>query len=334
MTLKRFLAVLGARNREFLRDKSALAWNIIFPVLIVMGFAFAFHTDDNELFKVAVKEIQAQPATAEAFLATEHVSFINIENLDQTIGKVERHQYDMLIDIGTKQYWINETSAKGYMLERLLNSLSPGFSKQLVSGEAVRYVDWLIPGILGMNVMFSSLFGIGYVIVRYRKNGVLKRLKATPLSAFEFLSAQVFSRLWLILLFTILVYIGTDFFIGFRMLGSYATLLLILTLGTLSLISLSLIIAARMASEETANGLLNLVSWPMMLLSGVWFSLEGSPELVRQAAQLLPLTHIIDAARAVMIDGSGLVEISHHLFILGGMTAVFMTIGAYLFRWE
>jgi len=162
----------------------------------------------------------------------------------------------------------------------------------------------------------------------------LKRLKATPLTPFEFLSAQVASRLWMITLVTALVYAGTDLMVGFRMNGSYITLLLVLLVGTLSMISLGLIVAARFANEEAANGLLNLISWPMMLLSGVWFSLEGSPAIVQHFALLLPLTHITAAARAVMIDGAGIVEIGMHLLVLMLMAVIFMTIGARSFRWE
>ena len=195
-------------------------------------------------------------------------------------------------------------------------------------------MDWLIPGVLGMNIMFSSLFGVGYVIVRYRKNGVLKRLKATPLTALEFLSAQVMSRLWLIVTVTSLVYAGTNLLVGFRMYGSYLSLLLVLVIGTFSMICLSLIIAARLSNEETANGLLNMISWPMMMLSGVWFSLEGSPEIIQQSAQIFPLTHMIEAARAIMIDGAGLVDIFPHLLIMLAMSIVFMAIGARSFRWE
>ncbi|MCB1903071.1 MAG: ABC transporter permease [Gammaproteobacteria bacterium] len=331
MNLRRFTATLAARNREFLRDRMALSWNILLPVLIVMGFAFAFTSDNQDLFKVGVK---GEPAGALAFLAVEHISFIPIDDLADAIPKVERHQLDMLLDLERQRYWINRTSANGYILERLLTATGGSLSKQTVSGKEIRYVDWLIPGVLGMNVMFSSLFGVGYVIVRYRKNGVLKRLKATPLTPFEFLSAQVVSRLWLIVMVTSLVYAGTNLFVGFRMHGSYLTLLLVLTLGTLSMISLGLIIAARMANEEAANGLLNMLSWPMMLLSGVWFSLEGSPAVVQQLAQLLPLTHLTAAARAVMIDGAGLWEIRWHLAVLAVMTGIFMALGARSFRWE
>lgn len=336
MGLRRFLAILTARNREFLRDRSAMAWNTVFPVLIVMSFAFAFTIDDGDLFKVGVLAANEQDSDSQAgsFLTIEHIHFFPVDELVSAITKVERHQIDMLLDLKQRRYWINSQSANGYILEQLLLGTDENITKQMVSGDEIRYVDWLIPGVLGMNVMFSSLFGVGYVIVRYRKNGVLKRLKATPLSAFEFLSAQIVSRLWLIVLLTALVFTGTNLLVGFRMYGSYLTLFVVLTLGTLSMISLGLIIAARMKSEEAANGLLNLISWPMMLMSGVWFSLEGSPAIVTKTAQLLPLTHAVGAARAVMIDGAGLQDISYNLGVLSLMTALFMLIGAHSFRWE
>ncbi|MEE9357927.1 ABC transporter permease [Candidatus Vondammii sp. HM_W22] len=331
---RRFFAVFSARNHEFMRDRVAVSWNIVLPVMIVMGFAFAFTSDSMDLFKVGIHGDPGQAAETNHFLQTEHIQFIPVDKLDTAVTKVERHQLDMLLDLDSMRYWINSSSANGYIVERLLEGSSSALEKQTVTGDEVRYVDWLIPGVLGMNIMFSSLFGVGYVIVRYRKNGVLKRLKATPLTAFEFLSAQVLSRLWLIVLVTVLVYAGTNLLIGFRMYGSYTTLLLVLTLGTLSMISLGLIVAARLASEEAANGLLNMMSWPMMLLSGVWFSLEGSNPLVQQFANALPLTHVIEAARAVMIDGAAITDIWHHLVILVGMTALFTTIGASSFKWE
>ncbi len=340
MSYQRFIAVLAARNREFLRDRTAISWSILMPVLIVMGFAFAFTTDRVDLFKVGIHqgEEQTTPEVAR-FLTTRHIQFILINDLKDAVIKVERHQLDMLLDPVQQHYWINDSSANGYILEQLLNlKTSVGrknyLTKQTVSGKEIRYVDWLIPGVLGMNIMFSSLFGVGYVIVRYRKNGVLKRLRATPLTTFEFLSAQMASRLWLIVLVTIMVYLGTNLFINFHMSGSYPTLFLVLLLGTLSMISMSLIVAARMSNQEGANGVLNLISWPMMMLSGVWFSLEGSPVLVQKLALLLPLTHITDAARAVMIDGAGLMDIAGNLIALLLMTLIFLLIGAYSFRWE
>ncbi|MCU7853094.1 MAG: ABC transporter permease [Candidatus Thiodiazotropha sp. (ex Monitilora ramsayi)] len=332
MSLRRFLAALQARNLEFLRDRTALGWNFIMPVLIVMGFAFAFSTGQQDLYKVALFGQAETDTPLVTFLETRYIDFIPVDDLNDAIDKVDRHQLDLLLDQEEQRYWVNSTSPKGYLLEQILSSY--GLSRETVSGSEIRYVDWLIPGVLGMNIMFSALFGVGYVIVRYRKNGVLKRLRATPLSAFEFLSAQITSRMLMIVVVTILVYAGTNLVVDFRMTGSYWLLLLILILGALSMISVGLLIAARITSEEAANGLLNLLSWPMMLLSGVWFSLEGSHPLVQNLALALPLTHMIDAARAVMIEGAGLADVGGQLIALSLFSVIFVTIGSKTFRWE
>lgn len=335
MILKRFFAVLGARNKEFLRDTSALGWNILFPVLIVAGFAFAFSGEGRDLFKVAVYQDAGVAPPESAFLATKFIQFIPVTNLERAKQKLEHHQFDMLLDRVGRAYWVNVSSPNGYVLERILQGTSPGeFSKQKVETRPIRYVDWLLPGVLAMNMMFSALFGVGYVIVRYRKNGVLKRFRATPLSAFEFLAAQVISRLWIIMAITVVVYIGTDMFIDFTMNGSYLNLLLVFTLGAICLISLALLVASRIASEEFAGGVLNMLSWPMMFLSGVWFSMEGLHPLLQKFALLLPLTHVIDASRAIMIDGAGLADVSGNIITLVGMTVLFLGIGARFFRWE
>ena len=346
MSLKRFYAVLMARNNEFLRDRSALAWNILFPALIVAGFAFAFSGTPLDQFKVGVFAAHTEQRLAElkqqqGFFQTRYIQFVPVAELGPTIAKVERHQLDMLFDLDNHRYWINQDSPKGYILERLLrgeasadDATAGGFHRQTVSGREIRYVDWLMPGVLAMNMMFSALFGVGYVIVRYRKSGVLKRLQATPLTAFEFLSAQIVSRLWLIMAISIAVYVGCDLFIDFSMQGSYWNLLLVFALGAVSMISLGLLIAARIASEELAGGILNLISWPMMFLSGVWFSLEGTNVWVQKLALIFPLTHVIDAARAIMIDGAGLAGIGTQLVVLCLMSAVFMLWGSLQFRWE
>ncbi len=332
MSFRRFLAALQARNLEFLRDRTALGWNFIMPVLIVMGFAFMFSTGQEELYKVALYGQVPADSKLQQFLATRYLEFIPVDDLPRAIDKVDRHQLDLLLDAQGARYWVNSTSPKGYLLEQIL--IPYPLQREAVSGREIRYVDWLIPGVLGMNIMFSALFGVGYVIVRYRKNGVLKRLRATPLSAFEFLSAQIVSRMLMIVTVTTLVYVGTNLVVDFRMAGSYWLLLLILILGALSMISVGLLIAARITSEEAANGLLNLLSWPMMLLSGVWFSLEGSHPLVQNLSYVLPLTHMIDAARAVMIEGAGIAEVADQLVILALFSVVFVAIGSKTFRWE
>lgn len=321
------------------------------PILLVLGLALVFGNDDQELYKVGVIGNPADHAPVEQPLSAKHsnplfdakyIDFVDypIAEQDVAINKVAGHRLDLLIDVtqSPPRYWVNNDSPKGYAVEKIMlqvaGEANVSMRREAIAGEPLRYVDWLIPGVLGMNIMFSCLFGVGYVIVRYRKSGFLKRLHATPLTALEFLSAQVLSRLTLIVAATVLVYVATDLLLDFRMTGSYVALLVLLLVGSASMVSLGLLVAARVTSEELAGGLLNLFSWPMMVLSGVWFSLEGAPQWVVAIAEALPLTHLIDAARTIMLDGGGLADIGFELLILTAMTIVFMALGAMLFRWR
>jgi ABC-type multidrug transport system permease subunit len=338
--LHRIFAIFSARNREFLRDRGTLAWNLVLPVALMFGLSFAFSGDGRDQYTVAVLQPSSDIDTAQhPFLDTRFVEFVAISDESDALRKVERHQIDLLVQFeGDHRYWINTDSPKGYFAERLLlqadSTIAGKMEKAEITGDAIRYVDWVLPGILGMNMMFSCLFGVGYVVVRYRKNGFLKRLRATPLRAIEFIIAQIASRLTLVLTISIFIYTGTHLLLDTRMEGSYLALLLVAALGAISLVSLGLMISSRVTSEELAGGLLNMINWPMMLLSGVWFSLEAAGPAVQNLAKIFPLTHILDAARAVMLDGAGIVDIAPNLVVLILMSAVFLGVGASFFRWN
>ena len=332
--IRRLLSVLHARNLEFLRDRSTLLFTLVLPVSLVIGMGFVFGGPQRPLFKVGVLTAQLDRA-AHPFLTERYVEFLPLPDEAAALGKLTHQQIDLLVDLKPPvRYWVNTDAPKGYITEKLLLAALPQAQRQDVRGAALRYVDWLFPGILGMNMMFSCLFGVGYVVLRYRKSGFLKRLHATPLTAFEFLSAQVLSRLILILFVTSILYLGIGAVIGFHSAGNGALLALLAVLGALSMIALGLTIAARFSSEELVGGLLNVLTWPMMLLSGIWFSLEGSPRWVQWVAHIFPLTHMLDAARAVMLDGAGLTQIAPNLLFLAAMTLAFLAFGAWSFRWR
>lgn len=331
--INRILAIFKARNTEFVRDRSALAWSFMLPMFLLVGFSFMFSSDGKPLYKVGILTDANNSIIESDFKNLKHFSWVEYHNKENAVLKVDQHKIDLLVDFSTKQYWINNTSANGYIVEKLLLSIHPKFLASTTDGRAVRYIDWVMPGILGMNMMFSCLFGVGYVIVRYRKNGVLKRFQATPLSAFEFLSAQVLSRLTIVMTVTSILFIGSNLLLDFYVLGSWFDLFIIALLGASSMISLSLVIAARSQSEELTGGLLNFFSWPMMFLSGVWFSLEGANPVVQKIADFLPLTHMLEAARAVTTDGAGLADVQSHLFILAAMTIGFLLLGSWMFNW-
>jgi ABC-2 type transport system permease protein len=332
--IRRLLSVLHARNLEFLRDRGTLVFTLLLPVTLVIGMGFVFGGPERPLFKVGVLgahlDRQAHP-----FLRERYVEFIALPEQGAALHKLTHQQIDLLLDLrAAPRYWVNTDSPKGYIVEKLLLAAAPAAQRQPVSGAALRYVDWLFPGILGMNMMLSCLFGVGYVVLRYRKSGFLKRLHATPLTAFEFLSAQVLSRLALILFVTAVLYSGIGAIIGFHNSGSLLLLILLAIVGALSMIALGLTIAARFSSEELVGGLLNVLTWPMMLLSGIWFSLEGSPRWVQWVAHIFPLTHVLDAARAVMLDGAGLAQIAPQLGYLAATALAFLAFGAWSFRWR
>lgn len=335
--LKRIYAVFRARNLEFVRDRGTLGWNILLPFVLMLGLYFIFGGASRPQYTVGVvQQADDIDASVHPFLETRYVRFVPQHDLDEAIRKVARHQLDLLVRFDPPpQYWVNPSSPKGYFAELALHEMDPRgkIAKAEIGGEPVRYVDWVLPGILGMNMMFSCLFGVGYVVVRYRKNGFLKRLRATPLRAVEFVVAQVASRLVLIIAITVAVYAGTSWLLDIHMAGSNAALFAVAVAGAICLISVGLLLSARVTSEELAGGLLNLVTWPMMLLSGVWFSLEGASDWVIAASKLFPLTWMLEAARAIMLDGAGLVDVAPDLAVLGGMTVVFMAAGAAIFRW-
>lgn len=415
--MKKFTAMFKARTMEFVRDRGTFFWNLLFPVVLVFGFAFAFSGDQNQLFKVGLIGSAPEPMP---FLDIEQIEFVHysiaagssiasettdatatavadqspesggraqgemvttVEDRDVVIERLRQHQLDMVIDFTAEEYYINSQSANGPVLRLLFENQSgapvvgsdptvidggastvrnaaqavpsaatgrtagaawtspstPGpsqFTERQVSGEPIRYVDWLVPGVIGMNMMFSCLFGVGFVIVRYRKNGVLKRLKATPVSAMNFVSAQAASRLVIVLVTSAFVFAGTNVFLNFMMKGSYLNLLLLTALAIVSMISVGLVFASRLKSEELASGLMNLVTFPMLILSGVFFSLEGSPRILQQVSRALPLTHFISGARAIMLEGAGFVDIMPHVAFLAVLTVALLTLSAFLFRWE
>ena len=330
--MKKFIALLHARNMEFIRDRGTLIWNLMFPVFLVFGFAFAFSGGQENLYTVGVL---GEVEQGMAFSQLDHVEYIEYEERAEAVSKLRHHQIDFLVDYSSGEYYVGDSSSAGYIVEKLfLAEGGAGFDKQTITGRPIRYVDWFVPGVIGMNMMFSCLFGVGFVIVRYRKNGVLKRLKATPVRPVEFVSAQAVSRLLIVILTSVAVYTGSNFFLDFLMLGSYVHLLLVTAMGIISMIALGMIFAARIKSEELANGLMNLVLWPMIVFSGVFFSLEGTPSVLQRVANLFPLTHFIESARAIMLDGAGMMEIYPHLMALAGLTVLFTGVASLMFKWE
>ena len=340
---ERIWALFMARNKEFVRDRSSLGWSLLFPFLVIAGFSLMFSGRVTQTYKVGMVGDPAnlggdQDQVLERFENTRFVDTVAFENREEAIARLGRHSLDMVFDRESFEYWVSDSSPGSYIVEKLLlaaeRSEHESFRRNTVQGREIPYVEWLFPGILGMNMMFSGLFGVGYVVVHYRKNGVLKRLSASPMKAWEYLVSQVLSRVVIMFSTTAIVYAGCVLLYRFPCRGSYLLLILVFLLGSFSMISLGLLVAARLSSEELAGGLLNLISWPMMFLSGVWFSLEGSKPWVQAVSNIFPLTHLIESARLVMNEGAGFHDIRIRLLTMLIMNLVFLAAGSLMFEWK
>lgn len=330
--MKTFLQLFIARNKEFYRDKGSLSWAFILPILIIIGCAVAFSGEKDKLLTLGylAHENRAEPMLE---LEQNYSKWIAYQDAETAIQRLRHHQIHAFIDSEQKTVWLNPESSQGQLIQQLLKQQDQ-YQIQQLTGRSIRYVDWVLPGVLGMNIMFASLFGVGYVLVRYRKNGVLKRLQATPIKPLKFLSAQVASRFFIVMTSNAAIFIGAWLLLDLVFIGKAFDLFIAASLGTIAMIALALLIASRTDSEELAGGLLNTATWPMMFLSGIWFSLDNTPSYMQSLANFLPLTHLVEAARNIMINGASLVDVWPQLAALLITTVVCLLLAAALFRWN
>ena len=332
--MKSIWAVFTARLKEFYRERTGLYWSFLMPLLIVLGLSFVFSKDHKDTFEIALIDTQVGDLANNIFFQWDQLHLITMEQLEAE-EKLAKHKVDMAVRLDDRlHYWINSTSKNGHLLERLLRAESNvPIVKNTITLPEVAYIDWVLPGILGMNIMFNCLWGIGFIIVKYRDNGFLKRLKATPLKAYEYLLAQVLARYLIGFVVTAIVFVGSKMVIDFQMKGSYFDLFIVYTAGITSLISLGMLVACRTVSKEFADGFLNALSWPMMMLSGVWFSLEGASPFLIQLSNLLPLTHLVDASRAIMTEGATLNDVMPNIYFMVFFSVLVLSISSYFFKW-
>lgn len=330
---KRIYVLFLARIREFYRDRGSFSWNFIFPFFLIASFYFVFMNEDRYIFKVSH---MGYGGGAVEFFDLKHIKFIKLLEEEKGIDAVRRYKIDMFVRESNNEihFWVNGNSPKGFILEKLLSAYSDKkVVEKSISGRSLRYLDWVLPGIIAMNMMYSCLWGVGYVIVRYREDEYLKRLKVTPLKAYEFLLSQALSRYVISMVVGIIIYIGATLMIDFQMQGSYFLLFSMFSLGVLCFTSLGLFISSRITSKELMDGILNVITWPMLIFSGIFFSVEDSGLEVTIFSSTLPLTHMVSSIRSIMLDGSSFVEVFPQALYMFCFSAFFILLSHLFFRW-
>jgi ABC-type multidrug transport system permease subunit len=207
-------------------------------------------------------------------------------------------------------------------------------SDSLVREPGSRYIDFLVPGLLGMNLMGSAIWGMGFAIVDARRKKLIKRLIATPMPRRYYLMSFVFSRLSLLVVEVMAVLGFGALVFGVPARGPLVVLAGLCVLGSLSFSSLGLLIASRVRTIEAASGLMNAVMMPMWVVSGVFFSSQRFPDVVQPLIKALPLTAVIDALRINMLQGGGLAQVAPEVAVLAGWMVVCFPLALKLFRWK
>lgn len=336
-----------ARLREFLRDPGALFWTFGFPILLAIALGIAFRdSPPPELPVVVDASLADAEAIGRALDADDRLSADVLPPTEAeraiTRGKAElmvaptaepgtwRYHFDpMRPDSRTARLLVDDVLQRRAGREDVVEA-----SDTAVTEVGGRYIDFLVPGLIGLNLMGSAIWGIGFSVVEARKRRMLKRLAATPMSRAHFVLGYMFSRLvFLFAEVAALVLFGWVVF-GVPVHGSLVTLGLVSLWGALAFTGLAMLIAARPQSTEVASGWANLVMLPMWLLSGAFFSYERFPEAMLPFIRALPLTAVNDALRAVMNEGAGLVDVGPELGVLGLWGVLSFWLALKLFRWQ
>lgn len=332
-----------ARLREFLREPEALFWVFAFPVLLALALGLAFRGKSPDRIPVGVAEAPGAEATAAA-LGASPALLPRVYPGPAGREALRTGRISLLVeDDGGPVYRYDPTrpDARAARLEvddalqRAAGRKDPLHPREARSTEpGSRYIDFLVPGLLGLNLMGTGMWGLGFSIVSARTRKLLKRLAATPMRRSEYLLSQMLARL-VFLVFEVAILVGFGWLaFGVEVRGSLGSLAFVSLLGASSFAGLGLLVSSRTKTVEGVSGLMNLVMLPMWLLSGTFFSWERFPEAVHPLIRALPLTALNDALRAVMTEGRPLSGLGLELGVLAITGAVSFLVAVRVFRWQ
>jgi len=337
------LELTRSRFKEFLREPEAVFWVFAFPIIMTCALGIAFRSSAGEPVIVGVVQ---QGASADLTKALEAAGGFTIRAIppSEIESAVRDGRAPVVVEAGTPPIYHfddarSESQAARLAVDAALQKAAgrtDAFTaaQQPVERIGSRYVDWLVPGLLGMNIMSTGLWGVGFAIVNARTKKLLKRLIATPMSRAHYLLSHVLSRLvFLALESTVLVVFGWVAF-GVVVRGSILALAAIAVIGALSFGGLALLVSSRARTIEAVSGLLNVVMLPMWVLSGVFFAASNFPDVMQPFIQALPLTALIDALRGVVNEGRSLAAVGSEIAILGAWGAASFGVALKLFRWQ
>jgi ABC-2 type transport system permease protein len=330
------------RFREFLREPEAVFWTFAFPIILAIGLGIAFRNKPADVIAVGV--VSGDPVAAKLANAPG----LKVQPMDDSAAaRALRTGEVALVAVtspnGGVEYRFDDTRPEGRSARALVDDAlqrasgrrdAVAVTERKVREKGSRYIDFVVPGLLGMNIMGGGIWGLGFAIVEARRKNLLKRLVSTPMPRSHFLASFLLSRFFFLVVELAVVLGSTALLFDVPVRGSLLQLLVICVMAALAFGGIGLLIASRARTMEGVSGLMNLVMMPMWVLSGVFFSSNNFPQVAQPFIQALPLTATINALRATMLQGAGWGFVAPSLAIIGAWLVVSFFVAFRLFRWR
>lgn len=332
-----------ARLREFIREPEALFWTFVFPIVMSIALALAFPGSGTKPVVAAVAPGDGSGSTRAALTGVPGLTIRDLPPGGEARALREGEVHIVIVPGQPPTYRFDSAREESRIarlvvddaLKRAAGRTDPWSAReQPVQIAGSRYVDWLIPGIVGMNIMGTSMWGIGFSIVQSRMRKLLKRLIASPMQRREYLLAQIGGRLVFLAPEVAVPLLFGALALGMPVRGSPLAIAVVCLVGALAFGGLGLLVASRVRTFEAVSGLMNLTMVPMWILSGVFFSASNFPQVLQPAIQALPLTALINALRGVVLEGSSLTAVSRELVVLVLWGTAGFATALRIFRWR
>jgi ABC-2 type transport system permease protein len=331
------------RVREFIREPEAVFWTFVFPIVMSLVMAMAFPSRSSQPVPVGVTG-GADAASVRQALA--HAPGVLVRDIPA--GREQRALREgevqvIVVPSNPPAYQFDAARPESRtarlvvddVLKRAAGRVDPWTASEVgIQVPGSRYVDWLIPGLIAMGIMSNGMWGVAFSIVQARMRKLLKRMVASPMQKREYLFAHLLARL-LFLAPEVGVPLGFGMLaFGMPVNGSFGAIAVVTLVGSLAFSAFGLLLATRARTFEAVSGLMNMAMLPMWLLSGVFFSSSNFPRAAQPFIQALPLTALVDALRAVILEGAHLPAVSRQLLVLAGWTVIPFVVAMRLFRWR
>jgi ABC-2 type transport system permease protein len=331
------------RLREFYREPEAIFWAFVFPLVLTLALAAAFPSAADRPVIVGLVDGAREPAIQRALEAATGFRVVPLAPANE-LRALRDGTVHIVVVAGTPPTYRYDPSQDESHRARLAvdEALKRGdgrrdpwkAAEERVTVPGSRYVDWLIPGLIGMGIMTNGLWVVAFPIVNARLRRLLKRLMASPMKRWEYMLAQMLGRLIFLAPEASLPLAFGSLALGMPIAGSYAAITVVVLVGALAFAALGLLLASRARTIEAVSGLVNAFQLPMWLLSGVFFSSANFPDVLQPVIHALPLTALNDALRAVVLDGASVGAVSRELALVGVWGGVSFVLALRLFRWR